>query len=86
VSRQERLVLGYGEKTMTEEEAKKKWCPQSRVGFPKSSLNRFSDGDFPQSSNCIGSNCMAWRYFPNNVPRDEKPHGYCGLAGKDGAP
>ena len=35
----------------------------------------FFEGD------CIGSECMAWRWFDTEIKTD----GYCGLAGKEGA-
>ena len=31
-------------------------------------------------TNCIGSDCMAWRWFNENDASN--PLGYCGLAGK----
>lgn len=34
----------------------------------------FFEGD------CIGSECMAWRWFDTEI----KTEGYCGLAGRDG--
>jgi|HubBroStandDraft_1064217.scaffolds.fasta_scaffold778719_2 hypothetical protein len=44
---------------VTEDDAKTKWCPFTRVGEQASGAaeNR-PDGSF----NCIGSACMAWRW------------------------
>lgn len=74
---------------LTEEEAKTKWCPQSRPVFPRvedcgyqtGNRNSVADGDsqiMPQSS-CIGSACMAWRWIADGYPSDG---GFCGLAGR----
>lgn len=63
---------------MTEQEASRKWCP-----------NR----ELRQNANacCIGSECMAWRWIPDELVAfvagsktivSEGQHGYCGLAGK----
>ena len=42
-----------------------------------------------QSSTCMGSLCMAWRWIKTNVPDKDgdlvvsgDTHGYCGVAGK----
>lgn len=54
----------------TEDEAKMKWCPHDFI-------NRSND-------NCIGSNCMAWRWVSYHRDQDmsnKTPQGYCGLAG-----
>jgi len=73
---------------MTEEEAKKKWCPFRRY-VSLDGLGLFN-GTNPRL-NCLGSQCMAWRATANEVgptPPNErgvieyKPAGYCGLAGK----
>jgi len=77
---------------MTEEQAKTRWCPHSRVrtGLGEVSCNRHGkeQGDTGSSlainSNCIASDCMMW------VPEIRRQHGsmtevsggYCGLAGK----
>jgi hypothetical protein len=66
---------------MTEEEAKKKWCPMANY---QSYGNRppFDKGIEIQ---CIASDCMMWRGIPT---RDEAENGfylkdgYCGLGGK----
>lgn len=54
---------------MTEDEAKTKWCPFSRVGYPggdmsSASPNRTVIGtDTLNGANfCIASACMAWRW------------------------
>lgn len=57
---------------MTEEEAKKKWCPHARFKFsalsdcPASNRDDGSDGcknPFLRSgTRCLGSECMAWRW------------------------
>lgn len=46
--------------TMTEPEARKKWCPLTRVGN-EAGCNR-SHNDFGSTAFCIGSACMAWRF------------------------
>lgn len=58
---------------MTEERAKKKWCPMRYTDI--------ADG------RCRASDCMAWRKtkdtygddYGNKIPDDE---GYCGLGGQ----
>lgn len=72
---------------MTENEAKTKWCPMTRYRTVKSSkLHQDTVGmsNLPTGTGkCIGSDCMAWRWKPREVPLNEKYHeGYCGLAGK----
>lgn len=57
---------------MTEDEAKKKWCP---IIF-KASVVDLEGNVWPHESKCIGSACM--------MGCNEKGEwrGYCGLAGK----
>jgi hypothetical protein len=76
---------------VTEQEAKSKWCPHSRV-VAKNGLgpcgNRVNDcaadgsPAVPEAAFCIGSHCMAWRW-ENKFQRkpSDSTHGYCGLAG-----
>lgn len=47
---------------MTEEEAKKKWCPQARVsqGIGAVGFNRIDEGKPSKDSFCIASDCMVW--------------------------
>ncbi len=58
----------------TERVARTKWCHR----MPRIVSNK---------SNCIGSNCMAWRWTdkltegPDSYRAEPGPTGYCGLAG-----
>ena len=70
--------------SLTEEEARTRWCPHARVAVTKgarttpSSCNRLQlNGEqrLVLGSLCIASNCMAWRV------RGFNGDGYCGLAG-----
>jgi predicted secreted Zn-dependent protease len=71
---------------MTEEEAKAKWCPFSRVSYDaldstqlSPSFNRTVTDKGPEgvlnAACCIGSACMAWRHNALSRNRD----GVCGL-------
>jgi hypothetical protein len=69
---------------VTELEAKRRWCPWSRVEVGETGVvvNRFAvDMDVGEllfgATLCIGSGCMAWR---TNVVNESD--GYCGLGGK----
>lgn len=56
---------------LTEEQAKKKWCPLVRaLTDGKASGNCTTDVRFAKQSLCIGSNCMFWRWG-DNEPRPE---------------
>jgi hypothetical protein len=60
---------------MTEEEAKKKWCPNR---IPNATSIKTA-----REASCIGSDCMAWRW--DKYPKDEGHYhdrGHCGLAGE----
>jgi len=70
---------------MTEDEAKRKWCPfgrvVSRVGPENlAGFNRSNDGRADHESLCLASGCMAWRWRAT-ADRD----GFCGLAGEPAA-
>lgn len=78
---------------MTEEEAKKKWCPFGRQPYDTGSHVKAADQQYVTANRpgpsengwtlCIGSNCMAWRV--RLWQGDPTGHGFCGLAGKDGS-
>jgi len=75
---------------MTEEEARKKWCPMARV--ENINGNRAQTVANIDESRCIASDCMLWRW--KRTPQEaalqsglsQKFHctavGYCGLGGK----
>lgn len=80
---------------LTEEEAKKRWCPLSRqIAITQQNaitpaFNRIPQGDIPA---CIATSCMSWRWYDPKQIRDIdlvtsdvvdlKPRrGYCGAFG-----
>lgn len=77
---------------MTEDEAFDRWCPHSRRYHEQGSYNRTDNKwHVPESTNCVGSRCMAWRWVKDplvefvandkTVLGQTSEHGYCGLAG-----
>lgn len=82
---------------MTETEAKTKWCPMVRAGM-NIAWREVMDKDseqlrHPPGTNCIGSECMMWRWgtivLTGTMPPDgsiksdpvpDSTDGYCGLA------
>jgi hypothetical protein len=52
-----------GEGGVTEEEAKKKWCPFAKPDLYKSraGMSRNVNSEPLKGTSCIGSACMAWR-------------------------
>jgi len=70
---------------MTEDEAKKKWCPMVRIGV-SSDRNWFDNHNGNNVfTYCISSDCMMWR---QDLTREEAENGYkaasgfCGLGGR----
>lgn len=70
---------------MTEDEAKTKICcgPLHQPEFQKIGEVSIST---PMLRNCLGSQCMAWRWTPQTDPLGRPTYvreteGYCGLAG-----
>lgn len=70
---------------MTEEEAKKKWCPMIRhISDATGGAFMNNRGEHPSHVNCIASDCMMWK---DDYSLDEqnqefyKDGGYCGLTG-----
>ncbi len=78
---------------MTEEDAKKRWCPMARSGYAgevgeisnRAAFNKQFDGA------CLSSDCMMWQWDITparanslNVrgDHDAYPSGYCGLGGR----
>lgn len=49
---------------MTEQEARTKWCPMSRVSLTKGEVgyNRVDGGIPSEYATCIGSDCMMWEW------------------------
>jgi hypothetical protein len=77
---------------MTEEEAENKWCPHVRRYHSEGSYNRTDNPwSLPDSTFCVGSRCMAWRWVKDplvdfvatdkTIVHKTSNHGYCGLAG-----
>lgn len=55
---------------MTEDEAKKKWCPLTRVGSTETGLggiNRSPIHNVIDGSRCIGRRCMMWRHVKKQM-------------------
>ena len=84
---------------MTEEDARKKWCPMVRQGEEGAgSWNRGSGddpinlkgGDGNYKCNCLASDCAMWRSVKKKwtssvggFTEEYTEGGYCGLAGKE---
>jgi hypothetical protein len=81
--------------TLTEDEAKTKWCPFARVhvcGNDRAQdiqphnrvvFQKHEDASHnPPDARCIGSACMAWRGLKADDAGGYVGRGFCGLAGK----
>ncbi len=71
---------------MTEDEAKKKWCPMVRTGLVAGmAVNHHIGGDVDDCNRCIGSGCMMWRWDNYRTGWHKSgaivADGFCGLAG-----
>jgi len=65
---------------MTEDEARKLWCPFARDSLENyGSYNRQEGGEALETCRCLASGCMAWRWYGG--PDDAQTNGWCGLAG-----
>jgi hypothetical protein len=76
---------------LPEEQAKTKWCPLVRYVHDGEDVTSNRDVNFTplhgEPTNCLGSDCMAWRWTqpmfdgPDSYISEPGPKGYCGLAG-----
>lgn len=80
---------------LTEDEARKKWCPMARYVADSNDPNTANRWVRISTCCCIASDCMAWRWEPwvngspangprNNNGEQRDPRGYCGAFGKPG--
>ena len=74
---------------MTEDEARKKWCPMGRERFTEhicsgsGNINPEAVNHKPDKTLCIASECMLWRWDGVRIEGAEDAwDGHCGLAGK----
>ena len=81
---------------MTEEEARKKWCPMVRITLETEHWEAMNNREQPLTADgsrtkCIASDCMMWIAIDNecrpSAPGSveaivSEPAGYCGLAGR----
>lgn len=68
---------------MTEDEAKTKWCPLTRLAYGAGvngsvTLNRDRYGQPFDEARCLGSRCMMW--VADYVKSSTGKEGYCGIA------
>lgn len=70
---------------MTEEEARKKWCPSVRAYSEEGSSNRDYDGSVSKDALCVASDCMMWQdetSTNSHTGINTIIGGYCGLSNK----
>ncbi len=76
---------------LTEDEAKKRWCPYTRVALSEGmAANRSGAKDcgldpsgvgyanIYEETRCLGSGCMMWEW-EKQLHRSPAPRGFCGL-------
>ena len=57
---------------MTEAEAKKKWCPHIRITTGvHDSMSITNRCDTPTMTDCIASECMAWRWGGGKLTKEQ---------------
>lgn len=74
---------------LTEEQAKEKWCPNTRVSSPHGTWNVSIRRESVPHTRCIASQCMAWRFYVEPIYGDaggymgqrQTDKGYCGAFG-----
>jgi hypothetical protein len=66
--------------TLTEEEARKRWCPFVRhSNAPEGSWNRCASSSMdPEHYKCIASECMAFRLMPQTYRHTNSGGSYVG--------
>jgi hypothetical protein len=80
--------------TVTEEEARERWCPFARsydllncdgdAEYRPVTINRRRGGALDIDCRCIASECMAWRSIGERYDPTKghyTAHGFCGLVG-----
>lgn len=78
--------------SLTEKEARRKWCPEARVSLyhratDANRMVRYGSGvdsedhvAFEAATRCIASDCMMWQWHDH--PEGHRLFGRCGKAGK----
>ncbi len=85
----EKNKTGAGKEMMlTEEEAKKNWCPMVRFSTgadDNNASNRWKGNLVPPECACLASGCMLWRWEKDLCAQGYRPDsdkGYCRLGSK----
>jgi hypothetical protein len=62
-------------------EANTKWCMNALVAHPiGTSVNRDRESGAPaKGTHCLGSQCMAWRWYDGSNVKLEDRLGFCGM-------
>lgn len=72
---------------LTEDEARKKWCPHVRASEGEHDNNAANCGTTEASrspiyAKCIASDCSQWRRARMVITQEPTDKGYCGIAGR----